>query len=68
MHKGKSDDLTINKIEKGVRQSCVLPTAVFQYVQRALNGESGLELSRMICNNIRFGNDTVLLASKGEDL
>eukprot|EP00794_Sanderia_malayensis_P004332 gene4332-4905_t len=71
--RGKSEDSSSIKIEKGVRQGCVLsPVFCNMYSEELINDaaqdESGLELNGMIIINIRFADDTVLLASTEEDL
>ena len=66
--RGKSEDSRSFKIEKGVRQGCVLSPVFFnmyseELINEALQDESGLEVNGMTINNIRFADDTVLLAS-----
>ena len=52
------------KIEKGVRQGCVLSTVFFnmyceELVNEALQDEAGLVLKKVIINNIRFADYTI---------
>ena len=71
--RGKSEDSRSFKIEKGVRQGCVLSPVFFnmyseELINEALQDESGLEVNGMTINNIRFADDTVLLASTEGEL
>ena len=71
--RGKSEDSRSFKIEQGVRQGCVLSPVFFnmyseELINEALQDESGLEVNGMTINNIRFADDTVLLASTEGEL
>ena len=71
--RGKPEDSCSFKIEKGVRQDCVLsPVFFYMYIEElideALQDEAGLEVNGMIINNTGFADDTVLLAGTEEEL
>ena len=71
--RGRSEDSQSFKIEKGVRQGCVLSPVFFnmyseELINEALQDETGLVLNGVVINNIRFVDDTVLLANTEEDL
>ena len=71
--RGRSEDSRSFKVEKGVRQGCVLSPLFFnkdseELINEALQDEAGLVLNGVVINNIRFVDDTVLLANTEEDL
>ena len=71
--RGRSEDSQSFKIEKGVRQGCVLSPVFFnmyseELINEALQNEAGLVVNGMAINNIRFADDTVLLAGTEEEL
>ena len=60
------------KIEKGVRQGCVLSPCLFnlytEHIFRELEQIPGLNVGGRIINNLRYADDTVLLATNERDL
>jgi len=59
-------------IERGVRQRCVMSPDLFNYyselILRELEQENGLKVGGQNIANIRYADDTVLLAETAEDL
>ena len=71
--RGRSEDSQDFKIERGVRQGCILSPVVFnmyseELINEALQDETGLVVNGVVINNIRFADVTVLLATTDEDL
>ena len=63
------------QIAKGVRQACILSLCLFnlyaEYIMR--NGgleetQTGIKIARRNINNLRYADDTTLMAQKVEDL
>ena len=59
-------------IKRGVRQGCVLFPHLFniygEIILRNLEAMKGVKIGGYNCNNLRYADDTVLLASTNEDL
>ena len=61
------------KIKQGVKQGCILSPILFnmyseEVISSALESEQGIVINGKRFNNIRFADDTVLLASSTHDL
>ena len=63
------------KIRKGVRQGCILSPVLFNmYAERIMRqagmdeAEEGIKIAGRIMNNLRYADDTTLLAGKKTDL
>ena len=62
------------KVEKGVQQGCVLSPCLFNfyegYIMRnaGLEGQSGIKISGKNINNLRYADDTTLMAESKEEL
>ena len=61
------------QIEKGVRQGCILSPCLFnfyaQYIMRNAGleeAQAGIKIARRNINNLRYANDTTLLAESEE--
>ena len=59
-------------IKRGVRQSCVLSPGLFnvygEMILRNLEDMKDVKIGDYNCNNFRYADDTVLIASTNEDL
>ena len=63
------------KIEKGVRQGCILSPCLFNlYVDYIIwsfgldEGQAGIKAPRRNINNLRYAGDTILMAEIEEEL
>ena len=63
------------KIEKGVRQGCILLPCLFnlyaEYIRqnaRLDEAQAGIEISGRNINNLRYADDTTLMAESKEEL
>ena len=63
------------QIGKGVRQSCILSPCLFnfyaEYIMRnagLAEAQAGIKISGRNINNLRYANDTILMAEKKEEL
>ncbi|GFS10182.1 retrovirus-related Pol polyprotein from type-1 retrotransposable element R2 [Elysia marginata] len=60
------------KIKRGVRQGCVLSPAIFnlytEYIFRTIDNIYGLTVGGININNLRYADDTVMLAENEDDL
>ena len=63
------------KIGKGVRQSCILSPCLFnlyaEYIMRNTGldeAQAGIKMARRNINNLRYANDTTLVAESEEEL
>ena len=63
------------KIEKGVRQGCILPPCLFNLYKEYIMRKSGLEeaqggikIAGRNINNFRYTDDTTLMAVKGRGI
>ena len=69
-----ADKTEETKIQRSVRQGCVLSPTLFniyseKIFQKALEGfPKGIKMNGESINNIRYADDTVILASSLEDL
>ncbi|CAF1369208.1 unnamed protein product [Adineta steineri] len=70
--KVNNDTSEYTNIKRGVRQGCVLSPDLFniysEMILRNLEDVQGLNIGGYNCNNIRYADDTVLIASNEEDL
>jgi len=60
------------KIKRGVRQGCVLSPDLFslysEYIMRSIQGMPGIRVGGRNINNLRYADDTVLIATTEKDL
>ena len=63
------------KIGKGVRQDCILPPCLFnsyaEYIMRNTRlgeAQTGIKIARKNINNLRYADDTTLMAESEEEL
>ena len=63
------------QIEKGVRQGCILSLCLFNlyaeyFMQNAGldKAQAGIKIAKRIINNLRYANDTILMAESEEEL
>ncbi|GFN85343.1 endonuclease-reverse transcriptase [Plakobranchus ocellatus] len=63
---------TFQDIKRGVRQGCVLSPDLFslysEIIMRNLDNHSGIKVGGQSINNLRYSDDTVLIAENKEDL
>ena len=69
-NQGESEEIII---ERGIRQGCILLPILFNLyseflIEEALSDREGLHINGENINNIRFADDTVLIAESKEDL
>lgn len=67
-----NDNSNYTGIKRGVRQGCVLSPDLFnifsEMILRNLENVEGIKIGGNNCNNIRYADDIVLLASNEQDL
>ena len=63
------------QIEKGVRQGCILSPCLFnfyaEYIMRNTGleeAQAGIKIAGRNINNLRYANDTILMAESKEEL
>ena len=63
------------KIEKGVHQGCILSPCLFnlyaEYIMRNAEldeAQAGIKIARRLINNLRYADDTTLMAESEEEL
>ena len=63
------------QIGKGVRQGCILSPCLFnfyaEYIMRNAvleEAQAGIKITRRIINNLRYADDTTLMAEREEEL
>ena len=63
------------QIEKGVRQGCILSPCLFnlhaEYIMRNAGldeAQAGIKIARRNINNLRYADDTTLMAESEEEL
>lgn len=69
LEQGMSEPITISR---GVRQGCVLSPCLFnlytEVIFRHITNKKGIKIGGIPINNLRYADDTVLLAENEEDL
>ena len=63
------------QIRKGVRQGCILSPCLFnlyaEYIMRNVGleeAQAGIKIARRNINNLRYADDTILMAESEEEL
>ena len=60
------------QIEKGVRQGCILSPCLFnlyvKYIMRLEEAQAGIKIARRNINNLRYTDDTTLMAESEKEL
>ena len=69
-NQGESEEV---EIKSGIRQGCILSPILFNLyseflIEEALSDREGLDINGENINNIRFADDTVLIAESKEDI
>ena len=75
MHDFKYDLSSWFQIGKGVRQGCILSPCLFnlyaEYIMRNVGleeAQAGIKIARRNMNNLRYADDTTLMAESEEEL
>ena len=68
-------ELDMSQIRKGIRQSCILSPCLFNlYAEYIMwnagldEAQAGIKIARRNINNLRYADDTTLLAESEEEL
>ena len=63
------------KIEKGVRQGCILSPCLFNFYAEYMTwnagldeAQTGIKIARRNINNLRYADDTILMAESKEEI
>ena len=56
------------QIGKGVRQGCILSPCLFNFYAEYIMRNTGIKIARRNINNLRFADDTTLMAESEEEL
>ena len=68
----ENDTSSFEKIKRGVRQGCVLSPDLFslysEIIMRSLENSPGIKIGGQMINNLRYADDTVLIAENEQDL
>ena len=64
-NQGESEEI---EIKRGIRQGCILSPILFNLYSEFLIEEALSDINGENINNIRFADDTVLIAESREDL